>query len=190
MDRDALALLSKDQLIDGFSVRLMAISVPAAVLIFLFFPRWGSPLWGIPEAALDARSGLSRSMEPGSIQSLFMDDTPAFRAEFEGDAPRHSDLYWRGPVFWHFDGRRWDGNYFGKNIRATRKPQAATSPWRYDIQMEPTEQHWLFALDYPAVVPRGARLTMDYQLRSRRAITQLRSYHMVSDPKFIDSPEF
>ena len=68
----------------GFGARLLAVSLPAALLIFLFFPRWGSPLWGVPEAALDARSGLSGSMEPGSIQSLFMDDTPAFRPFVEG----------------------------------------------------------------------------------------------------------
>jgi transglutaminase-like putative cysteine protease len=173
----------------GFSARLLALAVPVALAFFLLFPRWGSPLWGMPEAALDARTGLSNSMSPGSIQNLFMDDTPAFRAEFHGDSPPHQALYWRGPVFWNFDGKEWTSLYFGRNLRAATRPDPGTSPWHYTVQIEPTEQHWIFALDYPAIVPRGTRLTMDYQLYSRRSITRLSTYEMRSDPSFVDSPE-
>jgi transglutaminase-like putative cysteine protease len=134
----------------GFSARLLALAIPVALAVFLLFPRWGTPLWGIPEEALDARSGLSNSMSPGSIQNLFMDDTPAFRAD--------------------------------------SRPAVRTSPWRYTVQMEPTEQHWLFALDYPSIVPQGSYLTLDYQLYSPQSVTQLRSYEMASDPRFVDTP--
>ncbi len=72
---------------------------------------------------------------------------------------------------------------------AERKPEVRTAPWRYTIQLEPNERRWLFALDYPATVPRGAKLTMDYQLYSSRAITQLRQYEMLSNPDFIDTPQ-
>jgi len=54
--------------------------------------------------------------------------------------------------------------------------------------MEPTEQHWMFALDYPAVTPPDSRLTLDYQLMSRKPVTRLRQYEMMSDPDFTDSP--
>ncbi len=172
----------------GFGVRLMAIAFPIGLALFLLFPRWGSPLWGVPEDALDARSGLSDSMTPGSIQNLFMDDSPAFRVNFESVLPRHSDLYWRGPVFWNFDGRSWKTSYLSRNLLAENKPDPETAPFRYEVQMEPTEQRWLFALDYPAIVPRGAHLTMDYQLFASHAITQLRNYVMASDPGFRDSP--
>ncbi len=171
----------------GYSTRLMAMAVPVALALFVLFPRWGSPLWGIPERALDARSGLSQTMSPGSIQNLFMDDSPAFRADFTGASPAQNGLYWRGPVFWNFDGREWSGNYFSRHLRAQTRPPVSLGSWRYTIQMEPTEQHWLFALDYPAIVPRGVRLTMDYQLYSSRSITQLKSYEMVSNPNFVDS---
>ena len=173
----------------GFGLRLMAIALPIGLALFLFFPRWGSPLWGVPEDALDARSGLSGSMSPGSIQSLFMDDSPAFRVQFEGAIPRQGDLYWRGPVFWNFNGRSWQASYLGRHLPADNKPNPKNAAFRYEVQMEPTEQRWLFALDYPALVPRGARLTMDYQLFSRRPITQLRHYVMASDPRFFDTPE-
>ncbi len=172
----------------GFGVRLLVLAFPIGLALFLLFPRWGSPLWGVPEDSLDARSGLSGSMSPGSIQSLYMDDSPAFRVKFEGVRPAGNDLYWRGPVFWDFDGRNWNSSYLSINLPANGKPDPNTAPFRYEVQMEPTEQRWIFALDYPALVPRGVVLTMDYQLRTDRPITQLRSYIMASDPAYQDSP--
>lgn len=173
----------------GFGARLMALAFPIGLVLFLLFPRWGSPLWGLPENVLDARSGLSGSMSPGSIQSLFMDDSPAFRVKFEGAIPRQNELYWRGPVFWDFNGHSWETSYLSHNLLADNKPDPEKAPYRYKVQMEPTEQRWIFALDYPALVPKGSRLTMDYQLLTRRPITQLREYVMASDPGFLDSPE-
>ncbi len=172
----------------GYSARLMALAAPITVALFLLFPRWGSPLWGMPDGALDARSGLSDSMTPGSIQSLFMDDSPAFRAEFDGAVPSRAQMYWRGPVFWNFDGAEWTRSFYGRGLRAESMPAISDAPWRYTVQIEPTEQHWIFALDYPAIVPGGAYLTMDYQLFSRRSITQVRSYEMISNPVFTDAP--
>ncbi len=173
----------------AFGVRLMALALPIGLALFLLFPRWASPLWGLPEDALDARSGLSDSMTPGSIQSLFMDDSPAFRVTFEGLLPSHSELYWRGPIFWDFNGHSWQASYLNLNLIANNKPDPEQAPFRYEVQMEPTEQRWLFALDYPALTPSGTHLTVDYQLFSTRPITRLREYVMASDPDFLDSPQ-
>lgn len=171
----------------GYGLRLLALALPIGLVLFLFFPRWGSPLWGLPEGALDARSGLSDSMSPGSIQSLFMDDSPAFRASFQSGVPSHAEMYWRGPVFWDFDGQSWQTSFLSR-VPADNKPDPTTAPYRYRIQMEPTEQRWLFALDYPALEPRGSTLTMDYQLLAKRPVTELYDYLMASDPSFADSP--
>lgn len=172
----------------GFGVKLLVLAFPIGLALFLLFPRWSSPMWGVPEDALDARSGLSDSMRPGSIQSLFMDDSPAFRVKFEGRIPSNSERYWRGPIFWDFDGSSWKTSYLSRNLLATEKPELAKAIFRYEVQMEPTEQRWIFALDYPAMVPRGVQLTMDYQLIARRPITKLREYEMASDPGYFDSP--
>ncbi len=172
----------------GFGLRLMGMAVPVGLALFMLFPRWASPLWGMPEDALDARSGLSDSMSPGSIQALYMDDSPAFRASFETGLPDRSELYWRGPVFWDFDGTTWRAGNHRRHSSATGKPQLQQALFRYELQMEPTEQRWLFSLDYPALVPVGTRLSFDYQLVSNRPITQLRNYVMASDPRFTDSP--
>lgn len=172
----------------GFSLRLLGLAVPVGLAFFILFPRLSSPLWGIPDTTLDAKSGLSDSMSPGSIQSLFMDDSPAFRVEFYGPRPEPADLYWRGPVFWNYDGDTWKSGYYGRNIRAERRPEVAPDAWDYNVQLEPNERNWLFALDYPATVPPDTRLTMDFQLVRRKPVIQLMEYAVISNPDFVDTP--
>jgi transglutaminase-like putative cysteine protease len=173
----------------GFGFKLLAVAVPVGLAFFLLFPRLSSPLWGIPDSTLDSKSGLSDSMSPGSIQQLFMDDSPAFRVTFEGTAPPADELYWRGPVFWRFDGKTWKGSFYGSNVPASGQPSLRGSPWSYTVQLEPNERKWLFALDYPVTTPPDARLSLDYQLIRREPVIQLLQYSMVSNPDFIDSPE-
>jgi transglutaminase-like putative cysteine protease len=173
----------------GFGLTLLGVALPAGLAFFLLFPRLATPLWGIPESTLDSKTGLSDSMSPGSVQQLFMDDSPAFRVAFDGRLPPSQDLYWRGPVFWRFDGTTWKGSFYGKNVGARARPPAETAPWSYSVQLEPNERHWLFALDYPATTPKDTRLTLDYQLIRDKAVTQLLEYTVRSDPEFVDSPE-
>lgn len=172
-----------------YILKLIVIALPITISMFLFFPRWSSPLWGMPEETLDAKTGLSDSMSPGTIEALLMDDSPAFRASFIGDAPARNELYWRGPVFWNFDGQQWSQGFLLRNIRRTELPPETMEPtWRYSIQLEPNEQKWLFSLDYPVAIPDRTRLGLDFQLTSRKPITELHNYDMVSAPGFIDSP--
>jgi len=173
----------------GFGLKLLAIAVPIGLAFFLLFPRLSSPLWGIPDTTLDAKSGLSDSMSPGSIQQLFMDDSPAFRVSFEGAVPAAEEMYWRGPVFWRFDGKTWKGGFYRTNVEAGASPDAGSAPWSYSVQMEPNERNWLFALDYPVTTPVDTRMTLDYQLIRREPVIQLLKYPMVSNPDFADAPE-
>lgn len=173
----------------GFSFRLLALAIPIGLAFFILFPRLATPLWGIPDTTLDSKSGLSDSMSPGSIQNLFMDDSPAFRAEFNGPIPTLEQLYWRGPVFWRFDGRTWKGGFYGRNIDVSEMPEAGTPAWDYTIQLEPNERNWLFALDYPASIPPDSRLSMDFQLIRQQPVIQLFQYNIISNPDFVDTPD-
>jgi len=172
----------------GFSFRLLLLAIPVGLAFFLFFPRWATPLWGIPEATLDSKTGLSEYMSPGSIQNLFMDDSPAFRIMFEDRIPAQSELYWRGPVFWNFNGGTWRGSFFNKSLGVKLQPDESGAPWKYTVQLEPNERHWLFSLDYPATTPRDSRITMDFQILRKQPVTQLLQYSLVSEPDFVDSP--
>ena len=168
-------------------VMVMA-ALPVALTLFVLFPRLAQPLWGLPEQVMDGRTGLSDSMSPGSIANLFLDDSPAFRAEFGTQPPPPQDRYWRGPVLWHFDGNTWR-----QSQSASRQPaipvEADSDAIRYSIQLEPHEQRWLFVLDYPVNAPPESRISLDYQVINRRPVTSLTQYEMVSNPDFVDMPE-
>ncbi len=167
---------------------LLALALPFALVLFALFPRLGSPLWGLPEEALDGRTGLSDEMSVGEIANLFNDDSPAFRATFDGAPPDRSQLYWRGPVLWRFDGRTWRRAFYANRPLQDPPPIDAGS-LRYTVQMEPTERHWLFALDYPARWPDGVRVSANFELVHDEPLTTLTPYTVISQPDFIDTPE-
>ncbi len=173
----------------AFSLRLLLLAVPAAIAFFLFFPRWATPFWGVPETTLDAKSGLSESMSPGSIQNLFLDDSPAFRVTFRGSRPGPAELYWRGPVFWQYENNTWTPGFYGRNAALETMPDNAHARWHYTVQLEPNERNWLFALDYPTQTPPDARISMDFELWRRLPVTQVVQYRMSSNPDFVDTPE-
>ncbi len=127
-------------------------------------------------------------MTPGSIANLFADDSPAFRAEFEGPVPEPVERYWRGPVFWNFDGQTWSRSFVSER-GPDRLPGRQAPLYHYRVQLEPNERRWLFTLDYPVSWPTDARLTADYQLLADRPVTRLIGYEVVSQPRFIDTPE-
>jgi len=78
----------------GSAGKLLAQSLPLMLILFLFFPRLSAPIWGVPEDALDNKTGISDEMSPGKISELFIDDSPAFRVYFEGDPPSSEQRYW------------------------------------------------------------------------------------------------
>src|SRR6267143_3555434 len=86
---------------------LLAHAAPAALALFVLFPRVQGPLWGLPQDAYASLTGLSDTMAPGNLSQLALSDAIAFRAAFEADPPPLPLRYWRGPVLWDFDGRTW-----------------------------------------------------------------------------------
>ena len=171
--------------------RMVLLSLPLMVVMFILFPRIPGPLWGLPsDTGASGRSGLSDSMAPGDISNLILSDELAFRAEFQGRQPARNELYWRGPVFWHYDGRRWSSQFRGE---AWRPPEVSFSgePLRYEVIMEPYGGNWLLALDLPAPVglPKDSLLNADYSLVSRRKIQDRRLYQLESFTSYRLQPE-
>ncbi|MEZ0225428.1 MAG: DUF3488 and DUF4129 domain-containing transglutaminase family protein, partial [Alphaproteobacteria bacterium] len=111
----------------------------------------------------------SESMTPGSISELILSDETAFRAEFSGTLPAANQRYWRGPIFWHFDGRTWRPGMQAYNL-AQEALDGTDDPIDYTVTLEPHNRNWLFALDLPASVPAEGVLRHDYQLVSRQPI--------------------
>ena len=159
---------------------LLLTGIPLAVLFFIFFPRLGSPIWGSPDLFGQGKTGMSDEMSPGSISELFQDDSTAFRVTFNGKIPAKSLLYWRGPVLWDFDGYTWKKNE--KPIIAHR-PQSFQEDGAivdYEIELEPTGQKYLFALDFLINPLPKSLLLSDSQLLSDQKINQIRHYQAQS----------
>src|SRR5688500_9068081 len=134
---------------------LLAHAAPAALVLFLLFPRVQGPLWGLPQDAYAGMTGLSETMTPGSLASLAQSDAIAFRAEFLAESPPAALRYWRGPVLWDFDGRTWSigPNYVVDFVA----PRGGRATYRYEVVIEPHNRHWLFALETAATLPERTR---------------------------------
>ncbi len=156
---------------------LLAQSVPLMLVLFLFFPRVQGPLWGLPQDAYSSVTGLSDTMSLGSLSSLGRSDAVAFRVEFASSPPPPKQLYWRGPVLWDFDGRTWTAP---RHIYHEPQYQTHGDPIEYNVTIEPHNKRWLFALEFPALIPPRARITSDFQLISLTPVTSRIRYAMAT----------
>jgi transglutaminase-like putative cysteine protease len=152
------------------------------LIMFLMFPRYSGPLWGLPKDALAGLSGIDDEMSPGSISQLILSDEVAFRVEFNGPVPDKSALYWRGPVLWYTDGFKWVPD---QPRRYTIGMETRSEPVRYSVTLEATDKNWLYALDMPLEPTADSYLSHDLQLRTRRSVTVRTRYEVSSYPDYV-----
>jgi transglutaminase-like putative cysteine protease len=170
----------------ALSGRLLTFALPVTIALFILFPRLPGPLWAIPGSTSSGASGLNDTMSPGDITSLGLSDEIAFRVEFDGQPPRASDLYWRGPSLMNFNGRTWSmlqGTRRGERVADTIDYRG--EPTSYRVMLEPNDRNWAFALDMPRQWSgdNSLRMGSDYQLgtffggtRARRLDYRVTSY--------------
>ncbi len=169
---------------------LLAHAAPAALALFLLFPRVQGPLWGLPQDAYTGMTGLSETMSPGTLSSLAQSDAIAFRAEFEGEPPAQRLRYWRGPLMWDFDGRTWTigTSFLAKFV----PPSGGRATHRYAVVLEPHNRYWLFALETAASLPERARMSFDGQIIANGLVRSRLRYELASviapDPEPEEDP--
>ncbi len=169
------------------------LGAPIMVVLFVLFPRL-APLWGVPSDAMAGRSGLSSTMQVGTIAKLALDSSVAMRIKFEGPVPPQSDMYFRGPVLSSFDGRQW------RALRSTFPPamqlganlQVEGKPLRYQVTLEGNNKPWLLVLDATPVAPTMKGFTPsqtpDLQWVVERPIADLVRYSAQSYTQFRHGP--
>lgn len=160
--------------------RLLLSAVPLLVVLFVLFPRIDGPLWRLPGDANRSASGLSDSMEPGSISNLILSGEIAFRASFDGDVPRPRDRYWRGPVLTDYDGRVWRA----RPARALEQPAYRTGgrAFHYTLTLEAQDRPWLLALDFPGAGISGVRYGSDFTLLSPEPVRTRKRLDLIAFP--------
>ena len=163
------------------SARQLLYALPLAIVLFLFFPRLPGAFWSLSSDD-SAITGLADQMSPGSIAQLTESDEPALRARFEGELPPVQERYWRGPVLHDFDGFSWR-----RHRGAPAGPNAVKyrgTAYRYSLTLEPNSHRTVVALELadPAGAPL-AQFTDDFQLISRRPLTQPQGFELSSYPR-------
>ncbi|BDT68019.1 protein-glutamine gamma-glutamyltransferase [Comamonadaceae bacterium OS-1] len=169
------------------------LGAPIMAVLFVLFPRV-APLWGVPSDAMAGRSGLSASMQVGTMASLALDDSIAMRVRFDGPPPAQRDLYFRGPVLSLYDGREWLPQARDFARPAARDLQVSGPPVRYQVTLEPNNRPWLLALEATPQAPTlpagvSAVMTTDLQWLSSHPTTELLRYQAQSYPQFRYGPQ-
>lgn len=167
--------------------RVLGLAAPLALALFFLFPRIEGPLWGTPGDASSARSGLSETMAPGTMANLAQSGEPAFRVRFDGRPPSQEQLYWRGPVLGTYDGRTWTRLAPRLAERAARQPLSLALRGKgigYEVTLEPSYTHWLFALELPQRLPELdgniARVSGEFELTASYPVETRLRYRMTS----------
>lgn len=166
-------------------------ALPLLVVLFLFFPRL-PPLWSVQLSSGQATTGVSDSMSPGDFANLGQSTELAFRVEFEDNRPPQQELYWRGLVFSDFDGVTWRPSSQQSQWRPSSRPpawienafatipdEAKRTPANYKVVLEPTQQSWLFGLDYPFSQRQDVSITSDFTLLKDQPVTQQLRYDVL-----------
>ncbi len=166
---------------------MLAQALPVMLILFFLFPRVPGPLWGIPQDMARGQTGLSDDMSPGSISELSQSGAPAFRATFNGQPPSSSSLYWRGPVFWHYDGRTWRAGNETVPLTEEAAYEGLSPPVHYSVTLEAHNKPWLFVLDLPVKLPGIGTLTGDYQYLARQPVRQRLRYEAASSLRYRNS---
>jgi len=164
-------------------------AAPFMLILFLLFPRVQGPLWGLPRDAYSGLTGLSDTMAPGAIEHLAQSGAIAFRVKFDGAAPPQREMYWRGPVLTHIDGRTWRPIPFARATEPAYLPVAGTPSYAYTVTLEPHNQPWLFALELPETLPPDAFHTSDFQLHAQRPVRERLRYELRSRPQAVQDEE-
>ena len=173
-------------------------ALPLLIVLFLFFPRL-PPLWSVQLSSSQATTGVSDSMSPGDFTNLSQSTELAFRVEFDEERPVQNELYWRGLVFSDFDGITWRPNErlqqqwqwqsnrqtpkWLEQSLATATDAVKLEPNHYEVILEPTQQQWLFGLDYPFTQAQnqeqGISLTSDFTLLKNQPVTEQLRYEVL-----------
>ena len=178
----------------GTAAWMALLGAPIMAVLFMLFPRL-APLWGIPSDAMAGRSGLSASMQVGTIASLALDDSVAMRVRFDGNPPRQGDLYFRGPVLSTLDGREWRPlrSRFPAPLQDPARLQVSGTAVQYQVTLEPNNRNWLLTLDatpeQPVSPGRDLRMTPELQWVSAQPVSDLVRYQARSFPNFRHGPQ-
>ncbi len=173
-------------------IQLFVLAFPLMMLLFVTFPRIPGPLWdlgiafGLPVKIMlekgDGDFGKSTSLSPRGFRRNTQQNGNVLVAEFEGPPPFKSQLYWRGPVYYEYDGENWTlpDNWDDRDYLLKRKIRnklhhdqvlhERSNPVRYTARVMPNGGRWMYALDFPGAPAPETFISEDFQLLNIRKL--------------------
>ncbi|MBX2868474.1 MAG: DUF3488 and transglutaminase-like domain-containing protein [Acidiferrobacterales bacterium] len=159
--------------------KMLLQALPVVIILFYLFPRLSGSLYLFQGTTSSGVTGLGESLKMGTISNLIESEDVAFTASFfDQPPPPASERYWRGNNFWITDGREWTRGGHGTHLIAKDRGQIRQNRYRYEIELEPNNQNWLFSLDYPLEAPDQAWLQGDYHLVSKQPVKKKIRYQL------------
>jgi len=163
---------------------IIAQAISIMIVVFIFFPQVEPPKWLLFNDKQQNKTGLSDTMEPGSITDLGMSDELVFRVKFDGAIPPAKQRYWRGPVMTLTDGKKWMQTRDLSYQRYLDKPTFSGKPYRYTFLMEPQDKDWVFALDLPSEFTHPLQQNANYQLITSADLRKRSEFKLTSNPEY------
>ena len=173
------------------ALRMLGLAIPMMIVLFLLFPRI-APLWSVPSKNTQATTGMSDVLRPGDVTRLGRSAEVAFRVQFEDQIPPQRELYWRGMVLNEFADGAWRTLGWSDHPATERKldkPIAVGESSKYRIIIEPTMQHWLYAMPYAQSPTAGVFEAWDFRLAVRKPLESTFAYDVVTWPESSLQPE-
>lgn len=170
--------------------KMLLQTIPLMLVLFLLVPRI-APIWSLNLSESRAKTGLSDQVSVGDIASLSQSDEIAFRAVFTGAQPSKETLYWRALVLDQYDGATWSRGSFamdespmvsfqGPGRGWHQQVTPLSTPIRYQIMMEATDQPWLFSLAGLTGFDQNHGYSLDHRLLHATPVSQPIAYNLQS----------
>lgn len=159
---------------------MLIMALPVALALFWVLPRLPTPYFGWSQTA---QSGISETMEPGSMDRLMQSPAQAFLVDFKGRQPPPSQIYWRTFVLTSFNGRTWYQVGMPPDAEAHPVVSDQTPVFSYDMTLQPVAGAYVPAMDRPLSVRGDGTIetsTMTY--RSTSAAGEVRQFTGQSAP--------
>lgn len=145
---------------------LLLKALPIIIILFFFVPRPRGDFILKFKREIQAQSGISDQMNPGTFSELVLTDEVVFRADFPtGDAPPLGDLYWRVAVFSECHGLAWrrsaqeNGPFPSPQFTGRKIVQRVTMPQQNGRQVYALDRP--LSVDGPATLTSGGILTLN-----------------------------
>ncbi|MGM0623446.1 MAG: transglutaminaseTgpA domain-containing protein [Campylobacterota bacterium] len=175
----------KKPIFEGLRVAtvLFFISLPAIIVLFLFFPRIsferGDFGFSQDKAAVKGLDG-AMSLDRSALEVL--SSKKMMEIEFFEQIPKENELYFRGSTLYEKKEDRW----IESKLQHAAKPLIEHSgEVSYQVTLQPHYNHFLYTLDYPLKATNKSSLSSGYTLYSDQAVVEEISYEMQSATNYL-----